>query len=387
MGKDMELLKAVKEEDIAQVQRIVAKVKAKQKKQGTIKRSLVNHQDEDGFSALHHAALNSNCNIMAALLDCNQISVDIKDNKGMRPLHYAAWQGKVQPVYLLVKFGSAPNDGSQDGETPLHLASQHGSHMVVDTLLQFKANPTLKNKSGKTALDLAAEFGRLKVVQLLMNSNQSTALLDFPSRTRVSMHTPLHVAAKNGHSDVIRVLLEYGIDINRETPNGTALHEAALAGKSEVVKLLIASGIDVYKKNSHGQTALDIVNKFTPTRAAQDIKQLLRESIGGSHARALQDYIRIHDRSALSFKAGDIISILERNPDGKWKGSIAKGNVESIGYFPSSHVELLTRPISTSKSNHSLSLLNQEYLVTFEFIFYYSTTFWNKYLGLLLSSS
>ena len=52
-------------------------------------------------------------------------------NPGMRPLHYAAWQGKVQPVNLLVKFGSAPNEGSQDGETPLHLASQYGSHMVV----------------------------------------------------------------------------------------------------------------------------------------------------------------------------------------------------------------------------------------------------------------
>ena len=36
------------------------------------------------------------------------------------------------------------------------------------------------------------------------------------------------------------------------------------------------SGINVYRKNSHGQTALDIVNKFTPTRAASDIKQMLR---------------------------------------------------------------------------------------------------------------
>ena len=36
------------------------------------------------------------------------------------------------------------------------------------------------------------------------------------------------------------------------------------------------SGINVRRKNSHGQTALDIVNKFTPTRAASDIKQMLR---------------------------------------------------------------------------------------------------------------
>ena len=74
----------------------------------------------------------------------------------------------------------------------------------MESLLQYQANPVLKNKKGKTALDLAAEFGRLKVVQRLMNSNQCTALLDIPSRTRVSMHTPLHLAAKNGHIDVMR---------------------------------------------------------------------------------------------------------------------------------------------------------------------------------------
>ena len=42
---------------------------------------------------------------------------------------------------------------------------------------------------------------------------------------------------------------------------------------------MLQSGIDVHKKNSHGQTALDIVNKFTPSRAAQEVKQLLRGNI------------------------------------------------------------------------------------------------------------
>ena len=49
----------------------------------------------------------------------------------MRPLHYAAWQGKVEPVSLLLRGGANPNDPSLDGETPLHLASQYGSFRVV----------------------------------------------------------------------------------------------------------------------------------------------------------------------------------------------------------------------------------------------------------------
>nr|KAG5713414.1 hypothetical protein BaRGS_024962 [Batillaria attramentaria] len=35
-------------------------------------------------------------------------------------------------------------------------------------------------------------------------------------------------------------------------------------------------GIDVNKPNSYDQTALDIVNKFTTTRAARELKQLLK---------------------------------------------------------------------------------------------------------------
>lgn len=36
-----------------------------------------------------------------------------------------------------------------------------------------------------------------------------------------------------------RLLLQAGIDINRQTKAGTALHEAALCGKTEVVRLLL----------------------------------------------------------------------------------------------------------------------------------------------------
>lgn len=38
---------------------------------------------------------------------------------------------------------------------------------------------------------------------------------------------------------IIRLLLQAGIDINRQTKSGTALHEAALCGKTEVVRLLL----------------------------------------------------------------------------------------------------------------------------------------------------
>lgn len=111
----------------------------------------------------------------------------------MRPLHYAAWQGRLEPVRLLLRASAAVNAASLDGQIPLHLAAQYGHYEVVreparreglwsrgrgagrarpltqvpppqsEMLLQHQSNPCLVNKAKKTPLDLACEFGRLKV--------------------------------------------------------------------------------------------------------------------------------------------------------------------------------------------------------------------------------
>lgn len=53
---------------------------------------------------------------------------------GMRPLHYAAWQGKADSVLMLLRAGASVNGASQDGQIPLHLSAQYGHYEVVCTL-------------------------------------------------------------------------------------------------------------------------------------------------------------------------------------------------------------------------------------------------------------
>ncbi|XP_026993735.2 caskin-1 isoform X2 [Tachysurus fulvidraco] len=344
MGKDQELLQAVKTEDLLTVQRLLQRPRqGKSKLLGSAKRINVNFQDTDGFSALHHAALNGNVELIALLLE-SQAVVDIKDQKGMRPLHYAAWQGKCEPMKMLLKAGSSVNSQSDEGQIPLHLSSQHGHYDGSEMLLQHQSNPCIRDHAGKTPLDLACEFGRVSVVQLLLNSNMCATMLE-PKPSDPNGISPLHLAAKNGHIDIIKLLIQAGIDINRQTKSGTALHEAALCGKTDAVRLLLDSGISASVRNTYCQTALDIVNQFTTTQASREIKQMLRDASAAMQVRALKDYCNNYDLTSLNIKAGDIITVLEQHSDGRWKGCIhdnRTGN-DRVGYFPSNMVEVIKR--------------------------------------------
>ncbi|KAM8824002.1 caskin-1 isoform 7-T7 [Synchiropus picturatus] len=355
MGKDQELLQAVKTEDLLTVQKLLQRPRpGKAKLLGSAKKVNVNFQDTDGFSPLHHASLNGNLELINLLLE-SQAAVDIRDQKGMRPLHYAAWQGKAEPMKMLLKSGSSVNGQSDEGQIPLHLAAQHGHYDVSEMLLQHQSNPCIVDNNGKTPLDLACEFGRVGVVQLLLSSNMCAALLE-PKKgdtTDPNGTSPLHLAAKNGHIDIIRLLIQAGIDINRQTKAGTALHEAALCGKTDAVRLLLESGINAAVRNTYSQTALDIVYQFTATQASREIKQLLRDASAALQVRALKDYCNNYDLTSLNIKAGDVITVLEQHPDGRWKGCIhdnRTGN-DRVGYFPSTMVEVISKRTGGDRSS------------------------------------
>uniref|UniRef100_A0A4W6G9I2 Ankyrin 2a, neuronal n=1 Tax=Lates calcarifer TaxID=8187 RepID=A0A4W6G9I2_LATCA len=67
----------------------------------------------------------------------------------------------------------------------------------------------------------------------------------------------LHLAAKEGHKDLVEELLERGAPVDSSTKKGnTALHIASLAGQREVVRLLVKRGADVNAQSQNGFTPL-----------------------------------------------------------------------------------------------------------------------------------
>ena len=65
------------------------------------------------------------------------------------------------------------------------------------------------NKKEETPLDLATQYGRLEAVELLLDTRPE--LLEKIPETR----SLLHLAARNGHHKVVKVLLDKGCDINK----------------------------------------------------------------------------------------------------------------------------------------------------------------------------
>ena len=155
--------------------------------------------------------------------------------------------GAVLAVVLAV--GAAPpRDGLLD-------AARRGDTDAVRALLQAGADPNLAQGDGLTALHLAAREGHLEIVDALIGAGAETAAV-----TRIGDYTPLHLAGGAGQAGVVGALLGAGADPGAVTTTSgvTSLHLAAEArGGEEAVRLLIEHGAPVNaRERSAGQTPL-----------------------------------------------------------------------------------------------------------------------------------
>ena len=116
----------------------------------------------------------------------------------------------------------------------------------VERLLQKPYKP-----KGK-ALLVAAREGHLEIVRLLLEAGA-----DKDAATTTDGATALLLAAFQGHLEVVRLLLEAGADKDSATTDGaTALLVADREGHLEIVRLLLEAGADKDAATTDGATAL-----------------------------------------------------------------------------------------------------------------------------------
>ncbi|KAI4464137.1 transient receptor potential channel pyrexia [Holotrichia oblita] len=136
------------------------------------------------------------------------------------------------------------NAEDQLGRTPLHYAASNGNTELVRLLLESGACTECKFKYSEGRRVRRSGDNYWKWNRLFM-------ALTPPD---IWGRTPLHLAAKAGHVEIVRLLIENSADVNAEDTKGiTPLLLAGCIGNrntfESIVKILVEKGADVTKKN------------------------------------------------------------------------------------------------------------------------------------------
>jgi len=156
-----------------------------------------------------------------------------------------------------------------DYTTVLHLACRGGHlEMVKWAVGQSGLMASLSNREGKTALFIATEQGCLEIARALLTVTTAAAV-----NIGTIYFTPLAVACRNGHKEVVRLLLaQPDIDVNKGN-NTNPLSCACDSNDMEILELILASpGLDVNARLNKGGTTLHHTCQCNQQRA---LKRLL----------------------------------------------------------------------------------------------------------------
>jgi ankyrin repeat protein len=166
----------------------------------------------------------------------------------------AALEGDLVTVQRLIERGASPDTSDREGSTLLMLAARSGHVPVVSYLLSQKASVNARNQFGDTALMAASLKGQVAVAKVLLENG---AELNPPG------WTPLHYAAFDGRTEMIKFLLDKGAAKNAVAPNEyTPLMLAVRNGHEEAARALLYGDPDVnYRTRSTGDSALTLATK------------------------------------------------------------------------------------------------------------------------------
>ncbi len=109
---------------------------------------------QSGQTALHFAAMNGKIDIISILI-ARGAKVDVQDDQGVTPLMLAASNGKLEAIQALVAQGAKIETQNKMGENVLHIAGAHGKKEIVSYLLERGANIRATTNNGLNVLVFA----------------------------------------------------------------------------------------------------------------------------------------------------------------------------------------------------------------------------------------
>ncbi|NXK11540.1 MYPT2 phosphatase, partial [Herpetotheres cachinnans] len=195
------------------------------------------------------ACIDENLDMVKFLVE-NGANVNQQDNEGWTPLHAVASCGYLNIAEYLISHGANVAAVNSEGEVPSDIAEEAA---MKDLLLE-------QVKKQGVDLDLARKEEEQQMLQDARQWLNSGRIEDIKQpRTGA---TALHVAAAKGYSEVMRLLIQAGFNLNVQDNDGwTPLHAAAHWGVKEACSILAEALCDMDVRNKLGQTPFDVADE------------------------------------------------------------------------------------------------------------------------------
>ena len=243
------------------------------------------------------AVVSGNLEIVEFLISYN-VNPNIQNVHGHTLLHVAASIGYLDIMKLLVPLVDNIDVQNQHQNTPLALAVKNGHVEIVRLLISKNVDPVAPDHIGRISYDYATdkikelletysikayhtsaiknENIRNQIITRMMKYERQVMLtydnnidlfmefltiLSDPLQSEVNCNTLLHMAAKFGCINVMKVLISDPKDLNIQNLQ-TSLANAVKNGHLEIVKLLISQNVNPNFQDESGNSLLHLAAKF-----------------------------------------------------------------------------------------------------------------------------
>jgi len=210
-------------------------------------------RDFDGLTAMHRAASNGDVAELERMLSIEHANPNLRDAAQVTPIHYAARNGQLEAIRMLVSYGAEPNAKTHNGWTALQLAMREGHLDCVHFLSQYGFDPNGTTPEGEVFLVYALRTQNDGMAEFLIERGA-----DINVRNEFGKHL-IDEAFNERNVPVINMMLDYDVELPRYVPGQRSpLQRAVEWGDATLVNRLLVRGADPLERDSGGRNAYDL---------------------------------------------------------------------------------------------------------------------------------
>lgn len=215
-------------------------------------------------------------NVLSHAFEKENIDPLVLDNEGNTYAHLLVKCGIDPTQYPILK--RCLKQQNYKGETPLHVAATLPFLNILSNLIRLQSVEDLEiqDNQGKTALFNAVLAMQLPAIEVLLKAKARVDALDYRGCT------PLLVACELNNLPMVRLLLNFGADINRSFRGINPLHSSMQHETEDLFLFLMRSGANHKQRHKKG---------FLPEHVAAEQGKLhiLRAMSAMGHSSTLTD--------------------------------------------------------------------------------------------------